>query len=349
MIFELLAARDSEVLMDVITVCKRWYNIAVNAPRLWTQIFIIVEPSEYERLEGLRDKGYVHACLRRSASLPLHITLNLTDMRPYQHPGQKHRDVLGTISLLVGISRIHMSRWKTLKIFLPRYEEAVRAIWQLFDGATPQLVKLLVRANTLSRMALVSPTQHHASFSDLSLLADLTLEGPTIDMDFLGLNFPSVRTLDMQTDIRNSPQISRFTHLEYLDILFTQFPFPTISNSALKPIHLPLLRRLTFHVYGSTRVEWHVPVLQRLKIVGSLNDESKAPPNVRALHVRWTLGLPNYTTEPRLLPTLQTIISKYNDTQELSIHTSLKPIWEKYMQDLSEDKRLVLPTVSFYK
>jgi hypothetical protein len=167
------------------------------------------------------------------------------------------------------------------------------------------------------------------------------------NLDFLQLTFPSVKRLDIEITIRNSLQLSQFTNLEYLDVLFNEIP--TDANSAVKVIHLPLLRDLTIHIYGSTRVEWHIPILQRLTVIGWFDDGLKEPPNIRALHVRWRLGQPNYTMEieSSLLHTLQAMMSAYEGMKKFSIKASLRPIWDKYVQGLSGEERLALPRVVF--
>jgi hypothetical protein len=241
-----------------------------------------------------------------------------------------------------------MKRWKSLHIFLPRSGLDIPAIWELFCGPTPQMTELFISSGELSRSQIMSSTKGPASFPNLSSLEDLTLSvGGVTDLDFLPLTFPSVKRLQMDTSIPNSLQLSRFTNLESLDIYFKELS--TNADSALEVVHLPLLRDLTLHVYGSTKVEWRIPILRSLTIIGWFGDGSKVAPTVRALHVIWNLVRPNYTTEieSSLLHTLQAMISGYGDMQKLSIPISLRPIWDKFVEGLSEEKCLALPTVGF--
>ena len=369
-------------LVGLLQVCKRWRDIAANAPRLWTHIKIKIRPTWDQREAARKNAAMVKSHLKHSASLPLHINLDLKYMldeksqtneyadssgcenelfryaRRFLNPTNAYIDHVVNISesygpeqvwrmvnVLVGEDGMHMRRWKTLHILQPSNGRDVREIWKLFSGRTPELTELLIPVN-LSQLSRASSKK---TFPDLSSLEALTLEGVASDTDFLGLTFPSVKRLDLEMIISCSSQLSLFTSLEYLDVLF----YGVSAVGAVPAIHLPVLRDLVLHIYGPTGVEWHVPVLQNLTFIGSLDDESKALPNVQAVTVRWGLWLrpPDNPTglEPELHRTLQTILSKYGDMQELSVHIPMKPIWGKYVQNLSEEKRLVLPPVSFFK
>jgi hypothetical protein len=382
MIFESFAEAAPELVMDLLQVCQRWRDIAANAPRLWTHINIKVEPTWDQRKAARKDDAMIETHIEHSASLPLHINVDLSDMLgedaqvegfyggllsngcnneiccdakryvskleecesnpiPFFSESYGPEKVSWTIRTLAGSyeEHPHTLRWQSARIFLPCNGRDITGIWKLFSDPTPQLKELLISAD-------FSQLSSKKCFPDLSSLEALTLEGMVTDFDFLGLTFPSVKHLELEMDISLSSQLSLFTSLEYLDVLFQGKP----AAGNVPAIHLPVLRDLTIHVYGSTGVEWHVPVLQTLMIAGSLDDESKALPNVHAVKVSWELRQPGNPTgvEPELHRTLQTILSKYSDMQELSLHIQLKPVWEKYVRDLSEEERLVLPPVNFY-
>jgi hypothetical protein len=221
---------------------------------------------------------------------------------------------------------------------LPDNDRDITEIWKLVSGRTPQLKELLISAD-------FSQLSSKKCFPDLSSLEALTLERVVEDFDFLGLTFPSVKRLELEMDISLSSQLSLFTSLEHLDVLFQGKP----AAGNVPAIHLPVLRDLTIHVYGSTGVEWHVPILQTLTIFDSPDDGSRELPDVQAMKVRWEFVYSEPTGFERPLQlTLQAIVSKYSDAQELSIHAPLEPIWEEYEQSLSEEKRLVLPPGYFY-
>jgi F-box-like len=368
----------------LLQVCKRWHAIAASTPRLWTHIQIKVEPAWDQREAARKNAVMVKSHLEHSASLPLHINLDLSDMldqelqTDYTDLGECDNDLCcaarnvayrtdayqdrmidicesygpGQVSEivheLVGEDGMHMGRWKTVHILLPSNGRDVKEIWELFSGPTPQLTELLISGKRLSQRALVSGSKGPIKFPDLSSLESLTLQGVIqTDIDFLGLSFPSIKHLELEMDTSLSSQLSLFTSLEHLDVLFQGEP----AAGDVPAIHLPVLRDLTIHVYGPTGVEWHVPILQTLTIFESPDEGSKELPNVQAMKVRWELGFPSEPAgfERPMQRTLQKIISKYSDAQELSIHAPLKPIWEEYVQDLSEEKRLVLPTVDFYE
>jgi hypothetical protein len=378
MIFESFAAAAPE-LAGLLQVCKRWRDIAANAPRLWTHINIKVKPSWDQRKAARRDTAMIKKHLKHSASLPLHINVDLNDMlneedqmegflgalslngcnnkicrdarkfvsdldvdesedpvpcfsRSY---GPKH--VLTTINTLIGTDGIHMSRWKSFHIFLPPNGRDITEIWRLFSGPTPQLTQLLISGDGLPQ---VSGTNAPVSFPDLSSLELLTLHSVVKKIDFLGLTFSSVKRLELDM---YTPQISLFTSLEHLDLCLSN---AASTADAVKVIRLPLLRDLTFYSNASTTIEWHVPLLQRLEIVGPFHSLVAPFPDVQALEVTWR---PSYdaNNETILQRSLQTMMSQYKDMQKLTMHALLRPIWENYVQQLGEEKRLDLPTIAF--
>jgi F-box-like len=382
-IFESFADAAPESVTRLLQVCQWWRAIAANAPRLWTHIKIKIKPTWDQSETAWKNVAMVESHLKRSASLPLHINLDLRDLLDQESQMEDYVDSGGDlgqlrhnarffhfedanqllseecgfgliswiVSVLVGEDGMHMGRWKTARILLPPEEQPTERIWELFSGPTPQLTELLISSNRLWQRLLVDGDGGPVKFPDLSSLKALTLEESVVkDIDFLGLTFPSVKCLELAMDISYCSQLSLFTSLEYLDVILDS----RSPADAVKAIYLPSLRDLKIHVYepaaAEWQVEWHVPVLQTLKIVGSIDDESKALPNVQAVEVIWRLrGRYNLTgVEPELHRTLQTILSKYSDMQELTLHRRLEPIWEKYVRDLSKEKRLALPMVSIY-
>jgi hypothetical protein len=386
MIFESFAEAAPELVTDLLQVCERWRDIAANAPRLWTHINIKVKPTWNQCEAARKDAKMIKTYLQHSATLPLHINVDLRKMLDeesqiegflnglmairctndicgevrrfvFKLEGRRSEDpvpcfsesygpeeVLNTIETLVGSSGEHMHRWKSARILLPRNGRDIREIWTLFSGRTPQLTELLVSGNKLSRESLVAYKHIPDIFPDLSSLEALTLQGTVKDFKFLGLTFPSVKRLDLAMDISVSSQLSLFTSLEYLDVLFVS----TQVTGAI--IRLPLLRGLAIHLQESITVEWHVPVIQRLEIVAPYEDLVTTLPDVQALKVEWRLGKTGYVAEDEsnLLCTLEAIMSQYRDMQKLTIQALLRPIWENYVEQLGEEKRLDLPTITFY-
>ena len=80
MIFESFALSAPEFVAGLLQVCIRWHDIAANVPRLWTHIHIKVELTWDQREAARKDAAMIETHLHYSASLPLHINVDLENM-----------------------------------------------------------------------------------------------------------------------------------------------------------------------------------------------------------------------------------------------------------------------------
>jgi F-box-like len=79
-IFGLFSYQDPIRATRLLRVCRQWYEIAINSPGLWNYIEIRTKDTWDQQKEALKDSAKVAACLQRSASLPLHISLDFRVM-----------------------------------------------------------------------------------------------------------------------------------------------------------------------------------------------------------------------------------------------------------------------------
>lgn len=80
-IFSLLAIQGTFQLRHALFVCRHWHNVISSDKKLWSIITIDVEILDRFKLhsrsaETKRVGAYIHACLDRSAPLPLDITIS---------------------------------------------------------------------------------------------------------------------------------------------------------------------------------------------------------------------------------------------------------------------------------
>lgn len=112
-IFEYLTSQYSEhigsklynlYLLDVLLVCRRWYQLLMNNPRIWSGICITSDNSSYNpRSLGLaRIQRYV----LRSKEVPLGLFVDLGAAEEYPLPPQPREDIPRVIQL------IHPHQWR---------------------------------------------------------------------------------------------------------------------------------------------------------------------------------------------------------------------------------------------
>jgi hypothetical protein len=105
-----ITAREGSWLISVSRVSRRWRDVALHTPFLWTNIYYGPR---------LRSLGYTCACLERSRNCPLDITLQFVDSdrpQPMTSDAVNLKRVIRYISLIVQ----HANRWRTLDVHFRR-------------------------------------------------------------------------------------------------------------------------------------------------------------------------------------------------------------------------------------
>ena len=104
-----ITAREGSWLISVSRVSRRWRDVALHTPFLWTNIYY------GPRLKSL---GYTCACLERSRNCPLDITLQFVDDDyPHRMTSAAVKRVIHYVSLIVP----HVNRWRTLDVHFRRH------------------------------------------------------------------------------------------------------------------------------------------------------------------------------------------------------------------------------------
>jgi F-box-like len=412
MIFELYARRRPWRVTHLLPVCQRWYHIAMNTPTLWNHIIVRFDGEWDVEEEASTAKKEIEACLQRSAGLPLHIVLDLSDIQTESAALKAHVteflleedpkteydelrcffeclrfsglvddkplvDEAGrlaverildrrgrytasspghawdAISLLVGNDGEHMKRWATLDLLLPETEELSLQVWPLLRGSAPNLTRLSISDVTFLQQ--YHDTEPFEWLSDLSSLEELTLDSEVQNLNFLKLDFTSLKCLSLEISLRDPYQclqLSQFASLEHLAVEGVSDSSSSDSesdDSFTGEITLPLLQTLTLSYRVNAAIAWNVPTLRLLRLNCRAALLLDGLPDVQALHVCWksSRGKQSERRVRRFQHVLKSMVSTYRQMQKLTIRTFLRPIWEEVVRSLREEERSALPTVVF--
>lgn len=383
-IFELYTEHKPRLIANILGVCRRWYSIAINAPTLWNRIDVIL-PTTWD-MQGATRKidSMINLFLQRSISLPLHIRLDCSEIQPGSVLFSNHlSDYLygavpslalytvrlhveswdtsaftgtgsvcspnhgyNTISLLVGEDGVHMKRWQTFELILTQETDMDDEVWRRLSYEAPNLIRLVTEDfyfDPDDRVKGLNP------LSNMTSLKELTINGTMSHIDLIGVKETSLTFLSLgNVDLRahhHSLLLSRFVNLEHLMIVEKRGYHPSAVTSRI-PITLPRLQILNVSSPEHGSIQWTVPILQTLRIYGSL---SSGLPGVRALHVYLTLRNfePTFMKEGRDI--LRQLVSQYKEMEALTLPEVSKPIWETYTSHITQEKESVvkLPNITF--
>lgn len=85
MIFSQYLLNNPRLIRRLLFVCRRWYNIVVNDPTLWTVITLNIKHNEKDLEEmAYQLEPYVKACLKHSAKLLLDVEINCASLRSWR-------------------------------------------------------------------------------------------------------------------------------------------------------------------------------------------------------------------------------------------------------------------------
>ncbi len=107
---DFFSTRDCIYPDDIASVCRRWREIALSDPALWSTLFLSLRCSTNKSLR--RSIKAVDHCLERSRNIPLSCFITSTF-----EPLQRSHDRL-VLRLLCALFE-HQKRWRAVKIHLP--------------------------------------------------------------------------------------------------------------------------------------------------------------------------------------------------------------------------------------
>jgi hypothetical protein len=254
-IFQLYLAPKHHTISSLLLVCKRWYELIMKTPPLWSRIELDFSLTPFNR--PLRFIPYVQACKQRSRNLKLDITLDLqnicsaesyhktliprfikgecgdclgrivsrfldswNDVYDFYCPEfERHiEEVVNTVHVLVGDDSKDMARWSSLRITLPEDDEPIKAIvptCSLLNGPATSLKEF-----TIDGLDYVSDYDEFEPFPgliDCSQVERLTVYG--IEFESIPVQWSSIKHLDITVDRQNDLLIiSNMISLETLRI-----------------------------------------------------------------------------------------------------------------------------------
>ena len=128
-------AREGSWLISVSHVCRRWREVTIYSPFLWTDIYF------GPRLLSPNASKYTQACMQRSQNCPLDVTLRFGDGAPL-----RDQQIMAAARLADHLHIIipHINRWRTLDVHVYHHK------------SLPQLFGLLPgRATNLKQVRIV--------------------------------------------------------------------------------------------------------------------------------------------------------------------------------------------------
>jgi F-box-like len=331
LIFKSYLADNPRLIRRLLLVSRRWYEVAISDPSLWTSLSISIQESEADLDKYVEEvMPYIVACLQRSQSMLLHVTLDLISLRSLSTP--EHRRLkqrpfdfnmpqqifLGSavpvptpasppllcfqngshiedlLYVLVGCSSRNLSRWRSLDLRLPSFQSMDSRIWALLGGGTPNLRTLSIRGSC--HVSVVLPFTKSILKDDLKDLHRLTSLRLRDVEDFSKLLIPrsTLTNLDLELalDLNSISTLQSFTHLRSLRILapFSRSPMFVSSEMTLS---LSTLEEVRFHGShsGLGRIDFDFPALQQLHICDAEGIVPASLPNLGPPHIHFLMPI----------------------------------------------------------
>lgn len=256
-------------------VCKAWHDLIANRPSFWTSIHISADVSDTMVARIPQQQRYVEMCMVRSKEAPLDVSIEL-DTAPGVITFMKDRivnafpnperplsiaswcednrksllespmaeryiqlltDLVGTVT---GVNGCHLSRWRSLYLYLPFDPLLINRLWSLFDAELPTLQRLTLRG--LNR-DIIHYIPGSPSFAFLPQLKALSLYG-CFDLDNIP-ECPSVEELTLCAIDKwmSLTRLNSFHRLRRLEIVQIYGRVDSVT-SLPGPIVLPHLQHL---------------------------------------------------------------------------------------------------------
>jgi F-box-like len=314
LIFKHTIRWDPRHIRRLMLVCRRWYQITISDPSLWTDITVKIHQYESDLptyAEGI--VPYLKACLRRSQSMLLHVELDFRSLQSFQSaehrrlvmmhikydysetdppsseteatqqaPGKSledHSHIEEILSLLVGEDQKHLIRWGSLDLRLPGKHSVDRQIWASLKGAVPYMKTLSIEGYFHAeigefRMGGSIVNNSLCDFQHLTSLRVRKIE------DFRKLQVPvySLIKLDIESmlDKESINALERFVNLRTLRLVYPHASqFLRQNTSLITPT-------------SSSPLRFHLPSLEEIYFLGryeGLSHVSFQFPSLQQLYV----------------------------------------------------------------
>ncbi|QRV74402.1 F-box-like protein [Ceratobasidium sp. AG-Ba] len=234
------SSTQRHALSDILLVCTRWYNIAVNTPPLWSHVDISIK--RWGRASCLHGP---EVWLSRSSSLPIHV--HIADPYPNEFPWSEVDPDAAALfgSMTVSSLRPHIARIRSLTIFGMWMSPAARAIFAAHPAPAWASLKMLdireVGCDDLDSSGTLKISSLAKLLElDLSILSCSPMWPSMNEICELLSNCPEMHTLRLGSDV----------------------PVDQLTSTRQEPIFMPGLKVLEISTAGA-------PLLSRLQTQSS--------------------------------------------------------------------------------
>ncbi|KAI3615734.1 hypothetical protein WG66_010302 [Moniliophthora roreri] len=245
-------------MLTVLHVCRRWREVAIHTPALWTSLLVSRPNSlDPEKLLDLKDyqkpMDWVAKAIKRSQHLPLDVTLDCSNIAP-----------VPAIKQLIPESH----RWRSLSIIVPCVQSLPLILSNLREVDAPLLESLEITANKLHTDRDPILEDVPPFFNSTPKLTHVRLNRVHLQWDAKPLH--QLTTLELRFIVW--PDFHELRHLllhsptlENLVLHFDDNAFTNLDRQGRAPIPIPCLRslELRFFYEGSQNV---VPLIQLFSI-----------------------------------------------------------------------------------
>lgn len=247
----------------VMQVCRRWRQVAMHTPSLWTTLHISRSKKAVDKLPNIKDfrnpLSWVNEHLARSQALPLDISLDcrhlstktiFAQLTPESHRWRSLRITITSVqelpTALVALKKVAAPILETLEIASLKYHDSISPTVSSFfrNGLAPRLAHVRLNRVNLSWLAfplkdLTTLELRFVVWPTFPLLADMLADSPNLQHLLLHIDNTAAKLLERQS----RPSIS-IPSLKSLEIrLFSQGQ-PTICPF-LQIFSTPALESLT--------------------------------------------------------------------------------------------------------
>jgi hypothetical protein len=352
-----LPGRSHPSIRNLLLVCRRWYNIITDEPKLWAVIHLRLG---IRRPSLRRNIAYYNTCVKRSRSLPLYLTIDALKFSyaiSDAEMSDEDRDPTDRIDLaestdrdpfiaaLLGNGGCIVSRWREFTLLLRKHGHNYQFFHPIFASATSM-------ASDLQLFNLVNAHVH-----------------PVIDFQHFVAD-SSITSIYVHEKLLTAFR-PRFSHLRCADITYratTWYPLelnqmPQLNHLTLRttwervdyivpdqPISLPFLHSLSLEGYFTedSFYEFQLPLLRRLTFISHKNISLSTALDVMPTELGWETRVPNLMPyiDETFSADLGQLLGKYNTVKTIEVPLVAGGVVMDAIQTLCEDGAISIDILS---
>lgn len=244
---------------SLMLVCKRWYRLVVESPRLWNTIYLNAKRIEDFPLLS----NYASACLARSGKLPLHLALeSLTSVKARREPPMRsvcdgrsntlsnackdacaRQDkklselaLVSIINILRSCEDMHVHRWRSFDLYLDSSITISPLLRRVIDVPANNLVWVMLRGPSLPPPPYQNLLQYFGGVKKLYL-------SMTLDLSKTSLCDSQIQALSLSEAASKS--FLTIASSGFLALTVLRLEMEMDPKDICRKIRLPALRHLT--------------------------------------------------------------------------------------------------------